>query len=147
MTIQPTQSTILRTHFLPIVLLFLVVHPMSVWAQAWDNAGWQWQAPIRVPSTSGDFVRLNLNLEVVDKARSTLSDLRIVDDEGALVPHIVHRDRPEPPKEVWQTAGLINNSYEEGESTQVTIPFGNREQRNSLRVTLSGDNYRRYALL
>lgn len=121
---------------------------------------WTWECPIVGPPTGGDgepgfgaklrkpnFARLLLTPGVVDKSQRSLNDLRILDEAGTLVPHVVHRDLSEAPAPTWEGVHLVNRTYRTGEYARVTLDFRRRAVKNRLRVALSGQNFRRYAVL
>ena len=57
-----------------------------------DMAKWSWQRPISVQDASG-FIRLSIPPEVFDQSQSGLNDLRILDNNNRLVPHVIHWGR------------------------------------------------------
>ena len=111
-----------------------------------DSSDWAWEAEISARDAPSGFVRLPLTPEIVDASRRSLTDLRLVDRSGVLVPHVVSTPRRRPAKQ-WTSVRLINRTYRAGEFVRATLDFGGRDLKNHVRVTLSGDNYRRYALL
>jgi Protein of unknown function (DUF3999) len=114
---------------------------------AFDPTGWAWQRSIELGRASG-FVRLPIPPEVFDEAQATLDDLRVVDDGGALVPHVVHWGRVrEVPKVEWRPARLLNQTYAPGRYGRVVADFGASVEKNQVKVSISGTNYRRRVLV
>jgi hypothetical protein len=114
---------------------------------AFDPTGWAWQRSIELGRASG-FVRLPIPPEVFDEAQATLDDLRVVDDGGALVPHVLHWGRVrEVPQVEWQPARLLNQAYAPGRYGRVVADFGASVEKNRVKVTISGTNYRRRVLV
>ena len=111
-----------------------------------DSSDWTWEAEIIAPDARSEFVRLPLTEEVADASQPSLADLRIVDRSGVLVPHVVSTPRKQPAQR-WTSVRLINRTFQTGEFVRATLDFRRRSLKNHVRVTLSGDNYRRYALL
>lgn len=114
-------------------------------AEAFDAEDWRWEAPLSV-TADDEYARLQLTPEIVDEALSSLVDIRVLDRDGELVPHVIHR-RTQRVETRWRTVPLINRVYEEGEFARATLAFRGRQVRNRVRVSLSGRNFRRYALL
>ena len=111
-----------------------------------DSSNWTWEAKIIALDAPSGFVRLLLTPEVADGARPLLTDLRIVDPRGFLVPHVVSTPRKKSVRR-WTAVRLINRTFQEGEFVRATLDFGGRNLKDHIRVTLSGDNYRRFAVL
>ena len=129
--------------FAAILLFFSAIGASA----SFDPAGWTWQRPIEVQGVSG-FVRLPILPEVFDESQSTLDDLRLLDDGHTLVPHVIHWGRVREVQELaWQPARLLNQTYLPGRYARVMVDFGQIVEKNRVMVTLSGENYRRRALL
>ena len=111
-----------------------------------DSSDWTWEAEIVARDAPSGFVRLPTTLQVADGSRPSLTDLRVVDRSGFLVPHVVSTPRKQPARR-WTSVRLINRTFQEGEFVRATLDFGGRDLKNHVRVTLSGDNYRRFAVL
>jgi hypothetical protein len=125
-------------------LLFLSVTGASA---AFDQTGWTWERPVEVQGAPG-FVRLPIPPEVFDESKATLDDLRVLDDNNALVPHVFHWGRVHEVQELeWRSARLLNPTYLPGRYARVILDFGQIVEKNRVMVSLSGENYRRRALL
>ena len=111
-----------------------------------DSEGWGWKAEIVAADVPAGFVGLELTPPVVDAARPSLTDLRILDRDGRLVPHVISGPRKRA-EQSWAPVRLMNRTFMEGDFARATLDFGERTLKSDLRVTLSGDNYRRFALL
>ena len=127
-------------------LLILAGSPTGAVAAEFDARGWKWSAPLETEPDRSGFVRLNISPEVVDKSQRSLRDLRVVDENRELVPHIVHFEQPAT-ELVWREVVLMNQVYREGEYARAVLNFGGRKIRNRVRVRLTGEDFRRYALL
>ncbi len=114
---------------------------------ALDLTGWNWQRPIDIRTSSG-FVRLSITPEIFNESQSTLNDLRVMDESKRLVPHVIHWGRVQETQHLeWKPARLINATFVPGKYAAVTADFGETTEKNHITVTLSGQNYRRRALL
>ena len=112
-----------------------------------DLTGWNWQRPIDVRTPSG-FVRLVMTAEIFNESQATLDDLRVIDESKRLVPHVIHWGRVQETQRLeWQPARLINATFVPGKYATAVADFGERAEKNQIRVSLSGQNYRRRALL
>jgi hypothetical protein len=112
-----------------------------------DLTGWNWQRPIDVRTSSG-FVRFSLPPEIFDESQMTLDDLRVIDENKGLVPHVIHWGRVKETQHLeWQSARLLNETFVPGKYASVTADFGEMTEKNYMMVSLSGQNYRRRVLL
>jgi len=112
-----------------------------------DSSGWYWQRPMDVQSLSG-FVSLPIPPEVFDEGQPSLNDLRVLDENASLVPHMIRWGRiREIRQREWKSVNLINATFAPGKYSRVTADFGERVEKNLIQVSLSGQNYRRRALL
>ena len=115
----------------------------SSWA-ALDSGKWGWRAPLEVKPGGGRFAVLSIPPEVLDRSRPDLNDLRVVDENGNLAPHIIEREAETgPPK--WYSPKLLNPVCREGVYYRATLDFEAPVKKNLLRVNMSGSNYRRRA--
>ena len=117
-------------------------------AQAgFDSSGWYWQRPMDGQSLSG-FVSLFIPPEVFDESQPSLNDLRVVDENNVLAPHVIHWGRVrETRQQEWKSVRLVNTTFAPGKYSRVTVDFGETGEKNLIQVSLSGQNYRRRALL
>jgi hypothetical protein len=100
-----------------------------------------------VQSLSG-FVSLPIPPEVFDESQPSLNDLRVVDENNSLVPHVIHWGRiRETRQQDWRSVRLVNTTFAPGKHSRVTVDFGEMVEKNLIQVSLSGQNYRRRALL
>ncbi len=112
-----------------------------------DLTGWNWQRPIDV-STSSGFVRLAMTPEIFNQSQTTLHDLRVIDKSDRLVPHVIHWGRVQEMRQLeWIPARLINATFVPGKYAAVVADFGEATEKSHVRITLSGQNYRRRALI
>ncbi len=98
-----------------------------------------WERPIDVGP--GGRVAVVVDRQVRSQARLDLGDVRVVDEQGHLVPFLVERfttttrTRLEP--------RLLNREFVRGQQESVTLDFGEAVSKDSLVLALSGDNFRR----
>ncbi len=129
-----------------LAIIWLVGIATSVNA-AIDLRGWNWQRPINAGTSSG-FVRLAIPPAVFNESQATLNDLRVIDESKRLVPHVIHWGRVQETQSLeWKQARLINATFAPGKYASVAADFGETAEKNHITVTLSGQNYRRRALL
>ncbi len=129
-----------------IAIAAVLVSTISIAQVQFESEDWSWEADIPTEDVPSGFTRLELTPEVLDAANRSLSDLRIVNREGRLVPHV--KSRPaKATEQKWAGVRLINRTFMDGDFVRVTLDFGGRALKSHLRVALSGENYRRFALL
>ena len=127
----------------PLMFIALVGLAAPVWA-AFDTAGWTWQRPIEVELDAPGFVRVPIDLEIMDVSQPSLNDLRVRDVNGELVPHLVHRGRAaEQRRSQWRDVRLLNRTFQLDLYERVILDFGEPTEKNRIEVDVSGTNYRR----
>lgn len=132
-----------------IIIIWLISSAASGQA-AIDLAEWHWQRLIDVgdAGTSSGFVRLPIVPEIFNESQAMLHDLRVIDEGNRLVPHVIHWGRVEgTPLQEWKPTRLLNASFVPGKYASVTADFGESAEKDSMRIILSGQNYRRRALV
>ena len=130
-----------------LVVILVLLGTATAGNAAFDHSGWKWQRPIPVEVSSG-FVRLSIIPEILDQSQATLNDLRVLDGNNYLVPHVIHWGRVRESKTMeWLAAQLLNETFIPKQSTSVTMDFQEMLEKNRVKVTLSEANYRRRALL
>jgi len=127
------------------VLLLLLPGAVTVPAAAvFDFEAWGWQAKVDPGPVAAGFVRLPLTLEILDRSRPDLADLRLIDGGGELVPHVIHLGRTEEKLELrWSSLTLINRTFEPGRWERAVLDFGRPMLKNRIRLALSGEDFRR----
>jgi hypothetical protein len=94
------------------------------------------------------FVRLPITPEILDQGQADLHDLRVLDSNMNLVPHVIHWGRVHAETLTdWLPAQLLNQTFIPEQSASATMDFGDMVKKNQIRVDLSEKNYRRRALL
>lgn len=130
-----------------ILVILIVLTTVSVADAAFDLSGWNWQRSILTGVKSG-FVRLAITPEILDQSQASLDDLRVLDENQNLVPHVIHWGRLHDEKHTdWLPAQLLNETFIPQKSARVTLDFGEMVQKNQIMVDLTETNYRRRALL
>jgi hypothetical protein len=130
-----------------LLVILVLLGTASVGNAAFDHRGWKWQRSIPVEAPSG-FVRLSIIPEILDQSQATLNDLRVLDGNNNLVPHVIHWGRVRESKHMeWLAAQLLNETFIPQQHTRVTLDFQEMLEKNRVKVALSETNYRRRALL
>jgi hypothetical protein len=130
-----------------LVVILVLLGTATTGNTAFDHRGWQWQRSIP-PMASSGFVRLSIVPEILDQSQATLNDLRVLDGDNNLVPHVIHWGRVRVSKHIkWLAARLLNETYIPEQHTRVTLDFQEMLEKNRVKVALSETNYRRRALL
>ena len=120
---------------------------LPAWA-GFDTEGWQWRYPLEVQDLDAGFVRLPIGESIFDTSRRSLADLRVLNADGELVPHILHWPGIKEATVVrWRRLSPLNASYQPGEYARVTLDFEKPARKNLVRVKLPGTNYRRRVLV
>ena len=130
-----------------LLVMFCVLGVTTMAYGAFDITGWNWQRPIDVQNLS-EFVRLPVPPEVFHESQPSLNDLRVLDENNSLLPHMIQWGRVrEIHQREWRPARLVNPTFVPGKYARVVMDFGETVEKNLIGVTLSGQNYRRRALL
>jgi len=130
-----------------LVVILVLLGTATIGYTAFDHRGWKWQRSIPVEAASG-FVRLSIIPEILDQSQATLNDLRVLDGNNNLVPHVIHWGRVrELTHREWLAARLLNETFIPMQHTRVTLDFKEILEKNRIKVALSETNYRRRALL
>ncbi len=96
---------------------------------------WKWERPI----VGSGWLRVPLDREVLARAQTNLSDLRIVDAEDRQIPLVVRRTGRET---LWETAPFTRQ--EEGRSSLIRVPLGQSDAPvATLTLTTSRDVFSR----
>jgi len=113
-------------------------------APAFDTSGWAWERPIETGISSPGFVRAPIDLEMMGESQPSLSDLRVLDSNRNLVPHVVDwgRAAPEERRE-WREVTLLNRTFQPNEYERTVLDFGRPVRKNRIEIDVSGNNYRR----
>lgn len=133
-------------HLIALLSLILALPAMAQEDEDEPLAKWTSFAPINVDRAEPGLVRVRLTPPVVDATQRGLDDLRVVDEEDQWVPYAIQEERIVE-ETAWRNVRMINRVFEPGQYSRVTLDFLGQVEKNQLRVTLSGENYRRYALL
>ncbi len=130
-----------------LVVILVLLGTATLGYTAFDHRGWKWQRSIPVKSHSG-FVRLSIIPEILDQSQANLNDLRVLDVNNSLVPHVIHWGQVRELTHMeWLAAGLLNETFVPKQHTSVILDFQEMLEKNRIKVALSETNYRRLALL
>lgn len=125
------------------VLCICAVLPLPLIGADPDFQAWKWKRNIETHGSKG-FVRVPLSPEIFDSSQLCLTDLRVVNQSGALVPHLLEWERAaKGPQPEWKSARLLNRSQVDKKYSRVVADFGRIEEKNTLKVSVSGANFRR----
>ncbi len=139
------------------VLAVLLAVPLGARAQGPDLRRWQWFQEVLLPAPKGGpYFAITLPPQVLGKAndsfemKSGLSDLRLVDGKGELIPHVVrvlraeYRQSEVPIKQRFDEA-----PDEKGRFMQVKVELhgGPELKHNEIEVETPGLNYRRHVVV
>lgn len=87
-------------------------------------------------------VALRLDQSVYESARSDLGDLRVLDAAGREIPYLLQRASVAA-SPVPERPTILNRTFRRGESASATLDFGRPLRKREIRLSLSGDNFRR----
>ncbi|MCB1152635.1 DUF3999 family protein [bacterium] len=105
---------------------------------------WEYRATIqKTPGKPGGLLEFELPLEVLDKAKEDLSDIRVFESQSFLERGylVYHGDKPE--RRIARRARIYDRTFEKGKWTRVVADFGERTLKNRLDIVTPGDNFRR----
>jgi hypothetical protein len=127
--------------------LVLAAAVSAAFAEPFDTKGWSWKRPLETGGTAG-FTQVIVPPEVFDASQPTLSDLRVLNGRGELAQSAVFFGRTADVVRVeWKPAQLLNRAFEPAKFERATLDFGQPVLKNRTRLNLSGDNFRRRALV
>jgi hypothetical protein len=130
-----------------IALLIGMAIAATAAAEPFDTKGWSWKRPLETGGAAG-FVQVPVPAEVFDQSQPSLADLRVLDSRGELAQNAVFFGRTADVVRVeWKPAQLVNRAFEPAKLERATLDFGQTVLKNRVRLSLSGDNYRRRALV
>lgn len=127
---------------------------LSVWvcpntsAAQFKSQEWGWKTTVATgPGTAG-MVALPLDEAIYDRMLTPPHDLRLVNKNNALVPHVVQCGRTTAASRmVARPVRIINRTYEPKRFSRAVLDFGEKAVKNRLKIDLSGENYRRRATI
>ena len=109
---------------------------------------WAWRAPLTPPQGAGGMTALPLDGAIYDRLLTPPHDLRLVGQDGVLVPHVIQCGRTAAATAViGRPVRIINQTYTPKRFSRVVLDFGESLLKNTLKVDLPGQNYRRRATL
>lgn len=85
---------------------------------------------------------VRLDRDVYEAARADLGDLRVRDDAGGLVPFLIDRGQAAAPASDVPAA-VRNQGWRPDGAASAVLDFGGHLRKTRLRLSLSGDNFRR----
>jgi hypothetical protein len=134
----------MRYRFVTLSLLFWYLFcPDPVKAQ-FDPQGWGWKATVTPYPRAASTVALTLDGSIYDRLLTPPHDLRLVNQSGVQVPHVIQCGRTTAATTVvTRPVQLINRTYMPHRFSRVVLDFGESVVKNKIMVELSGQNYRR----
>lgn len=128
-------------------MLYYLLSPVIAEA-AFEPEGWAWKTVINTPQSAETFVALPLDGPIYDGLLNPPNDLRLVDRNHALTPHLIRCGRTAAASEmVARPVRLLNRTYEPLSFSRVVLDFGQNGVKNRIKVELSGENYYRKAMI
>jgi hypothetical protein len=131
---------------LAILLLTLIVSGFATIAALGDSAMSAWPFVSEVTAMNGraGLYELDVPLQVMDKARDDLADLRFYDAGGHEIPYAVRvRREVDNPREV---GGRLFNQATVGNASEVSVDLGETPgEHNEVDIETAGTNFRRAA--
>ena len=128
-----------------IAVPLLLAAGVMAWGAEMDQTLWAWRAPLETTTAPRAFVRVEATGALLDAAAPHLRDVRVVRSPGGEVPRLVlpRQSARTAPAVRWINGALRNQVHEPRAWTRADVEFPERFTRTSLRVTLSGDSFRR----
>jgi hypothetical protein len=119
--------------------LFLVL--LTAFAQG-VTASWAYFTEVTPAANAPGLYDLSVPLDVMDKARPDLADLRLLDAQGKEIPYGLRiRSEIDDRQEV---GGTLFNQVNVGSATEVSVDLGeNPGEHNEVEIETSGTNFRR----
>lgn len=128
------------------VSLFFLSGTMAPALASFDDTDWSWESKIKTAGVSSGFLRLRITPEMFDQSRASLQDLRVLDENRNLVPHLFHWGRVRREQRIeWRAVEVINRTFIPERWVRAILDFGEPVRKNRIKVSLSGQNYRRQA--
>jgi hypothetical protein len=104
---------------------------------------WRHVREIRTEADPGEgVVRVRIDARIFAASRSDLADLRVADQAGREVPHVIRREAEETQPEIL-AARVFNRTYVPGKFSTLTLDFGAAAMKDTLAVRTPGENFRR----
>lgn len=125
----------------PLILAAAVMAPGA----GLDESQWAWRAPLETTTAPRAFVRVEATEALLDVATPYLRDVRVVRSPGGEAPRLVlpRQSARSAPTVRWMSGALRNQVHEPRAWARADVEFPERFTRTSLKVTLSGDSFRR----
>ena len=130
--------------FVPISLLFVISLACVTWAvvAAASTSAWPFFLDVTTTTAPGIYETV-VPLEVLDKAREDLADLRLIDAAGREIPHVVRTRREVNDEEVVE-GRLFNQANVGTNASEVSVDLGdNPGEHNEVEIDTEGMNFRR----
>jgi uncharacterized protein DUF3999 len=127
-----------------ILLLALVASSSATVAVLGDNAlsAWPYLAELTLTRADGALYEFPVPLQVMDKARDDLADLRLYDAAGKEIPYAVRVRRELD--DASPIAGRMFNQVAVGNTSEVSVDLGEAPgEHNEVEIETAGTNFRR----
>jgi len=127
-----------------ILMIITSVSLATIAARAQNSlAPWQFFAEVAPDRSAAKIYRLVVPLQVMDKAREDLTDLRLIDAGGREIPYAL-RVRKEV-NEQREFGTRLFNRVVVGTATEVSVDLGqNPDEHNEIEIETTGTNFRRH---
>ena len=126
-----------------LLMVFTIAMPVTFDSHAETSfRSWPFFAEVTPGGSTPGIYRLVLPLQIMDKAREDLTDLRLIDAAGREIPYAL-RVRKEVNEQREFGARLFNN-VTAGNVTEVSVDLGeNPGEHNEIEIETAGTNFRR----
>ena len=128
------------TRCLPVLILLVSVCQVSA---DFKKSEWQFSKPIgSVPPASEGYVRVSLDGQTYHQSRSSLSDLRIVDDQQKEIPYALIQEKETTSEEEFSPK-IYNKSVLSGAYSTLTLDLEKEIFNNKLVLKTQSKNFKR----
>jgi hypothetical protein len=111
-------------------------------AVALNPAQWQYRAEVTIEEGADEYCRLTLTPDVYSVARRDLGDIRLISTDGEQIPYVLTEPQDATRMQTYEPA-VINRSINADRAAMVTLDFGDKTTKNSIKVVTGGSNFRR----
>jgi len=127
--------------FVPLCLCGLLSMVRPAFAE-FVKAQWQFSKPVEASAPSDGYLRVSIDGEVYRHSQRSLSDLRLVDDQGKEVAYSIHAQRESTIEESYEPK-IFNRAVLLGSYSTLTLDLEQEVESNTLVVRTSSRNFKR----
>src|SRR5262245_16160479 len=129
-----------RFKFVPLCVFSLLFIVRPSFAE-FDKTQWQFSKPVDASAPS-DYLRVSIDGEVYRHSQRSLSDLRLVDDQGKEVAYSIHAQRESTIEESYEPK-IFNRAVLPGSYSTLTLDLEQEVESNTLVVRTPSRNFKR----